>query len=101
MHAGVAKAWHLHATHYDWWYVVTGRLLVALYDLREEAPTYGQLDELILGDEPAVLCIPIMVAHGCKALTEVHMYLGHYPEALSTGKKSIRYFFKNIHRGRC
>ncbi len=53
--------------------MVTGRLKVALYDLREESPTYGQLDELILGDEPAVLCIPIMVAHGCKALTEVHM----------------------------
>jgi dTDP-4-dehydrorhamnose 3,5-epimerase len=73
MHPGVAKAWHLHARHVDWWYVVTGRLVVALYDTREDSPTYKVLDEYILGDGPAVLRIPPLVAHGCKALSEVHM----------------------------
>lgn len=73
MYPGVAKAWHYHAKHVDLWYIVTGRLKVALYDTREDSPTYGRLDEYILGDEPAVLRIPPLVAHGCKALSEVHM----------------------------
>ena len=73
MHPGVAKAWHYHAKHVDWFYVVIGRLKVALYDKRESGPTYRMLTEFILGDEPAVLRIPPMVVHGCKALSEVHM----------------------------
>jgi dTDP-4-dehydrorhamnose 3,5-epimerase len=73
MHPGVAKAWHYHAFHTDLWYIVTGRLKVALYDKRADSPTYKTLDEYILGDEPAVLRIPPLVAHGCKALSEVHM----------------------------
>jgi dTDP-4-dehydrorhamnose 3,5-epimerase len=100
MHPGVAKAWHLHAYHTDLWYVVTGRLKVALFDLRfgklrrdeistnllplakkwkmvlshiKTSDTLGELQEYILGDEPAILQIPAGVAHGCKALSEVHM----------------------------
>jgi len=73
MHAGVIKAWHYHARHVDWFYVVTGRLKVVLYDGRDDSPTYGILNEFILGDEPAVLRIPPLVVHGVKALSEVHM----------------------------
>lgn len=70
MHPGVAKAWHVHPTQIDWWYVPAGDLKVGLYDLREGSPTRGQLEELFLGEHyPArLLKIPAGVAHGCRAI---------------------------------
>ena len=70
MHTGVVKAWHVHPTQIDWWYVVAGDLKVALYDGREGSPTRGELQEILLGDHyPArLLKIPSGVAHGCKAI---------------------------------
>jgi dTDP-4-dehydrorhamnose 3,5-epimerase len=74
---GVVKAWHVHQRQVDWWYVVGGRVKVALYDTRRESPTYGQLQELLLGDdvEPTVLRVPPGVAHGYRVLSpEVHLF---------------------------
>lgn len=70
MHRGVVKAWHIHKTQVDWWYVVGGMVKVALYDTREHSPTYTSLDEMILGEEGSdiVLKIPALVAHGLKVL---------------------------------
>ncbi|MPZ22993.1 MAG: hypothetical protein GEU28_05500 [Dehalococcoidia bacterium] len=70
MHAGVAKAWHVHKTQIDWWYVPAGDLKVAMYDLREDSPSSGKLSELFLGEHYAaqLLKIPAGVAHGCRVL---------------------------------
>jgi dTDP-4-dehydrorhamnose 3,5-epimerase len=70
MHPGVAKAWHLHPTQIDWWYVPVGDLKVALYDTREGSSTKGQLDELFLGEhyDAQLLKIPPGVAHGCRVI---------------------------------
>ena len=70
MFPGVVKAWHVHPTQVDWWYVVAGDLKVALYDLRDGSATKGELQEFFLGDHyPAqLLKIPAGVAHGCKAI---------------------------------
>lgn len=70
MYPGVVKAWHIHKTQIDWWYVASGRLLVALHDLRSDSPTCHVTQELYLGDDlpPAVLKIPAGVAHGCRAI---------------------------------
>ena len=70
MHAGVVKAWHVHKTQIDWWYVVQGTVKVVLYDAREKSSTYQMLDEYLLGDEGrnSVLKIPAGVAHGLKVL---------------------------------
>ncbi len=70
MHPGVAKAWHLHPTQIDWWYVPAGDLKVALYDTREGSSTKGQLDELFLGEhyDAQLLKIPPGVAHGCRVI---------------------------------
>ena len=70
MHPGVAKAWHIHKTQIDWWYVPAGVLKVALYDMRPDSPTRGVLQELFMGDDHGhrVLKIPAGVAHGCKAI---------------------------------
>src|SRR5258708_31613661 len=50
MHVGVVKAWHVHPTQIDWWYVPIGALKVALHDLREQSPTKGVTDEFLFGD---------------------------------------------------
>lgn len=68
---GVVKAWHLHKTQIDWWYIVRGKIKAALYDLRQSSPTYKELNEFILsGEEPdnKIVRIPPGVAHGLKVL---------------------------------
>ena len=71
MYQGVAKAWHIHESQVDWWYVAGGVLKVALHDMREGSPSQGQTMELLMGDnQPAqVLRIPPGVAHGCRCLS--------------------------------
>jgi dTDP-4-dehydrorhamnose 3,5-epimerase len=75
MHAGVAKAWHIHKTQVDWWYVPSGDLKLALYDAREGSPTHGERQEILLGDSYAAQAvrIPPGVAHGCRALAPTHL----------------------------
>ncbi|MSM40313.1 MAG: hypothetical protein GJT30_11905 [Geobacter sp.] len=70
MYQGVAKAWHIHQSQVDWWYVAGGVLKVALHDMREGSTSQGQTMELLMGDnQPAqVLRIPPGVAHGCRCL---------------------------------
>jgi dTDP-4-dehydrorhamnose 3,5-epimerase len=77
MYPETAKAWHIHKTQVDWWYVPLGALKVALYDTREGSPTKGVTMELFLGENfPAkVLKIPPGVAHGCRAIGGVsHLF---------------------------
>lgn len=71
MYQGVAKAWHIHTTQVDWWYVGSGVLKVVLSDRRSDSPTCGELMELLMGEhQPAqILRIPPGVAHGCKCLS--------------------------------
>ncbi len=72
MHQGVVKAWHIHKTQIDWWYTVDGVIKAALYDARQNSPTYRQLQEFVLGAEGkpnTVIKIPPGVAHGLKVLT--------------------------------
>ena len=70
MITGVVKAWHVHRTQIDWWYVVRGTVKVALYDTRKDCPTYKQLNEFVLGEEAqdGILKIPAGVAHGLKVM---------------------------------
>lgn len=69
-HTGAAKAWHVHQKQVDWWYVALGAIKVALYDLRPDSPTHGELQEVLMGDNfPAqVLKVPPGVAHGYRVL---------------------------------
>jgi dTDP-4-dehydrorhamnose 3,5-epimerase len=72
MHKGVIKAWHIHKTQIDWWFVPHGELLVALYDKRKDSPTVNTLNTFKMGESenPCVLKIPAGVAHGCKVVSE-------------------------------
>ncbi len=64
--SGVAKAWHLHREQTDWMCVLVGDVKLALYDLREDSPTYRRLMEIFMGETLGrkVVKIPPGVAHG-------------------------------------
>ena len=71
MHQGVVKAWHIHKTQIDWWYVAQGLVKAVVYDARKESPTYKQLEEYMLNTPTGpniVLKIPFGVAHGLKVI---------------------------------
>lgn len=70
MIAGVVKAWHIHKTQVDWWYVARGTVKVALYDTRAGSPTHFELNEFVLGEagQDIILKIPVGVAHGLKVI---------------------------------
>jgi dTDP-4-dehydrorhamnose 3,5-epimerase len=67
---GVVKAWHIHKSQIDWWYVVSGNIKAVLYDPRIDSSTYKQINEFSLGvdSDPMVLKIPAGIAHGLKVL---------------------------------
>ncbi len=71
MHGGVIKAWHIHKTQIDWWYVSRGTLKVALFDERKKGKTYRKLMQLTMGEDgqDVVLKIPPQVAHGLKVIS--------------------------------
>jgi len=77
MYPGVIKAWHVHPTQIDWWYVPIGALKVVLHDLRTDSPSCGETQELFMGEpyDAKVLRIPAGVAHGCKVIGGVtHLF---------------------------
>jgi dTDP-4-dehydrorhamnose 3,5-epimerase len=70
--AGVLRGLHYHHRQVDYWYVLHGRLRAGLYDLRPASPTFGAGQILELeASRPQGLFIPIGVAHGYLALTDV------------------------------
>jgi dTDP-4-dehydrorhamnose 3,5-epimerase-like enzyme len=67
---GVTKCWHLHAIHTDQFTVTRGKLQVCLIDVREDSPTFGKANSIILGrDQQRLIKIPIGILHGWKSLS--------------------------------
>lgn len=72
--AGVLRGMHYHLFQADYWFVTSGRLFVALYDLRGSSKTAGSAETLEIGEGNEVgIYIPPGVAHGFMALTPVTM----------------------------
>jgi len=66
---GVVKAWHYHKLQTDNMAVIKGMMKIALYDAREDSPTYGEINEFFLGEHNFKLIqIPKMVYHGFKCI---------------------------------
>lgn len=67
---GVIKCWHLHAIHTDQFTVTRGKLQVCLIDVREDSPTFGTANSIILGrDQQRLIKIPTGIVHGWKSLS--------------------------------
>ena len=68
---GVLRGLHFHLRQVDYWFPVSGRIRVGLFDLRRGSPTEGRRELFELdAREPLGLFIPVGVAHGYCALTE-------------------------------
>jgi len=64
----VIKGWHIHRSMTVNNAVISGRVKLVLYDLREGSPTRGQLQEVFIGEDNYCLVqIPPGVANGYKA----------------------------------
>lgn len=65
---GVVKAWHIHQTMTVNNAVLQGRAKLVLFDLREDSPTRGVLQEVFIGeDNHCLVQIPPGIANGYKA----------------------------------
>lgn len=70
--AGVLRGLHYHFNQVDYWYVVSGRIRVGLADLRRSSISYRRTTTIDLdAADNRGLFIPIGVAHGFLALTDV------------------------------
>jgi len=66
---GIVKAWHAHKKQTDFFTVISGMAKFVLYDMREDSPTRGELQEFFLGrDRLMLVTIPPGVYHGFKCL---------------------------------
>ena len=65
----VVKGWHYHKFQTDHFVGLQGKPKVVLYDARKESPTYGLINEFVIGMEnPIMVKIPTYVYHGFTAL---------------------------------
>ena len=66
---GVIRAWHYHKKQDDFWAIAKGMIKAVLFDLREDSPTKGEVQEIFMGEQnPVLLKIPVGVAHGYKTI---------------------------------
>ncbi len=70
--AGVLRGLHYHFNQVDYWYLLAGTIRIGLVDLRPSSPTHGSAHtiDITAADNTGVF-IPIGVAHGFLALTDV------------------------------
>lgn len=69
---GVLRGLHYHHQQVDYWYVPRGLMRVGLVDIRPSSPTYLNTQTIDIGESNELgLFIPIGVAHGFAALTDV------------------------------
>lgn len=66
---GVVKGWHYHKKQCDYMTVVTGMMKIVLYDMRDDSPTQGEVNEFFAGMyNPVCITIPPGVCHGFKCI---------------------------------
>ena len=67
---GVVKGWHYHKKQYDNMVVISGMMKIVLYDMREDSPTCGEVNEFFAGPHnPVCITIPPAVCHGFKCIS--------------------------------
>ena len=68
-HEGVVKGWHMHKKTFSQYTCVIGKMQVVLADIRKDSPTYGYVDQFIIGAKnPAFIKIPPGVLKGWKSI---------------------------------
>ena len=72
---GVLRGLHYHYHQVDYWYVPKGNIRVGLADIRTSSPTFLNTQTIDIGEDNEVgIFIPVGVAHGFAALTDVTLF---------------------------
>jgi dTDP-4-dehydrorhamnose 3,5-epimerase len=75
------SAWHAHEQAVDRLFVTEGRMRIVLYDAREDSPTFGLVNDLIVGlHRPALVIVPPKVWHGVQNLLDRPSALLNLPD---------------------
>lgn len=70
LYKDVVNGWHVHQTLILNYICILGMIKLVLYDMRENSPTYKQLQEIFIGEDNYCLVhIPSGIANGSKGLT--------------------------------
>jgi len=74
---GAIKGWHIHSRQVQYYAVPHGRIKLVMYDVRDDSPTKGELQEVFMGEDNYCLVrIPTGVYNGFKAY-------GQYPAVVA------------------
>ncbi len=69
--SNVIRAWHKHEVLWDWFFISHGTAKFALYDDREDNPTYKEINTFVISARnPALLTVPPGVFHGWMSLED-------------------------------
>jgi dTDP-4-dehydrorhamnose 3,5-epimerase len=69
---GVLRGLHFHHHQVDYWYVPKGHIRVGLADIRTTSPSYLNTQTIDINEDDEIgIFIPVGVAHGFVALTDV------------------------------
>lgn len=69
VYPGIVKGWHLHKKAILNYSVIRGMIKLVLYDQRKDSPTYGEIQEIYMGDQNYCLVqIPPNVWNGFKCI---------------------------------
>ena len=75
---GTIKAWHIHKSMTLNNAVISGRAKLVLYDSRKDSKTYGEVNELFIGDDNYCLVkIPPGITNGYKAFGDKMVILAN------------------------
>lgn len=88
---GTIKAWHIHQRMRVSNAVISGRAKLVMYDLREDSPTHGVLQEVFLGeDNYALVQIPPGIANGYKAYGDKMVILANCADIPHDAEEMLR-----------
>lgn len=77
---GVVKAWHKHVKQTDNVACVRGMIKLALYDSREDSPTFKEVNQFYLGiHNPMLVQIPPDIYHGWMCVSEEEAIIVNIP----------------------
>ncbi|RKY84446.1 dTDP-4-dehydrorhamnose 3,5-epimerase [candidate division KSB1 bacterium] len=66
----VIKGWHYHKIQDDHITAISGMIKLVIYDMREDSPTRGELNEFFIGEHNlCIVKVPKGVVHGWKCIS--------------------------------
>lgn len=71
LYCGVINGWHVHETLILNYICLSGMIKLVLFDMRDDSPTKGDIQEIFFGDDNYCLVhIPPGIANGTKGMTD-------------------------------